>query len=142
MQAVNPNKAVSRRWFQEVWNEGRVELIGELAHRDALCHNLEGPDVTTSSPEQFLDFHQRMRGAISGLHLEILDMIAEDDRVVLRIHSTGTHTGNDLGIPPTGNAIDFESIVILRFVDGKIAEGWNYLDQLSFYQQLHILNVR
>ena len=56
--------------------------------------------------------------------------------------ASGAHTGDDLGIPPTGNAIDFESIVILRFDGGKIAEAWNYLDQLSFYQQLHILNVR
>ena len=103
---------------------------------------MEGPGVTTSTAEAFLDFHRRMRGAISGHHIEVLDIIAEADRVVLRLRSTGKHTGDDLGIPPTGNAIDVESIVILRFDAGKIVEAWNYLDQLSFYQQLHILNVR
>lgn len=138
---MSPNKLISQRWFEEVWNQGRIELITEFAHRDAVCHDLEGPGVTTTGLEPFVEFHRRLRGAISGFHLEIIDTIAEDDRVALRVRSTGSHTGDDLGIPPTGNTIDFESVVIFRFVDGKIAEAWNFLDQLSFYQQLHILNL-
>lgn len=135
------NKSVAIRWFEEVWNRGRTDLFDELAHAHAVAHDLEGPGVDTTLPAAFLAFHRAMRGAIPDLHIAILDAIAENDRVALRVHSTGTHSGPDLGVPPTHNRIDFASVVIFRFEDGKIAEAWNFLDQLALYQQLRILNV-
>jgi predicted ester cyclase len=119
-----------------------VQLVPELTTRDAVAHDMEGPGVATTQRSAFLEFHSRMCGAIPDLRFEILDTIAEGDCVVLRIHNHGTHTGGDLGVRPTGNRIDFGAIVILRFQDGKIAESWNFIDQLSFYQQLRILDVR
>lgn len=136
------NRGRAIRWFNEVWNKGQVDVIAELAHEDAVSHDLEGPGVTTAGLEGFRAFHGQLCGAIPDLHISILDTIAEGERVVLRTHARGTHLGEQLGIPPTGNSIDFASVVILQFRDGKIAEAWNFLDQLSFYQQLHILNVR
>ena len=136
------NRQVAIRWFDEVWSQGKVDLIPELALPGAEGHDMEGPGVTTKGWDAFRDFHQRMHGAISNLELRVLDTIAEGDRVVVRLQSSGTHTGDDLGIPPTGNQIDFGAVVILRFENGKLAEAWNFIDQLAFYQQLRILNVR
>lgn len=136
------NKSAAIRWFEEVWNLGLTDHIFELAHPHAVAHDMEGPGVDTTLPEAFLAFHRAMRGAIPDLHIAILDAIAENDRVALRVHSTGTHSGPDLGVPPTNNKINFASVVIFRFEDGKIAEAWNFLDQLALYQQLRILNVR
>lgn len=136
------NRELALQWFEEVWNRGRVELISEMVHPEATCHDLEGPGVTTSNLGAFREFHAQMLGAIPDLRIEILDTVAEGDKVVLRTHSYGTHTGGDLGIPPTGNPIDFAAVVILRFEEGRIRESWNFLDQLSFYQQLRVLNVR
>jgi steroid delta-isomerase-like uncharacterized protein len=135
------NKSVAIRWFEEVWNLGRTGIILDLAHPHAVAHDMEGPGVDTTLLDAFLAFHRSMRGAIPDLHIAILDAIAENDRVALRVHSTGTHSGPDLGVPPTHNRIDFASVVIFRFEDGKIAEAWNFLDQLALYQQLRILNV-
>lgn len=136
------NRSVALRLFEEVWNQGHIELIPELVHSDAITYDLEGPGVVTNSFATFKVFHSQMRGAIPDLKITILDTIAEEDKVVLRTQSNGTHLGSDLGMPPTGNPIDFAAVVILRFRDGKIAESWNFIDQLSFYQQLRVLNVR
>ena len=136
------NRELAIRWFEEVWNRGRVELIDEMVHPDAICHDLEGPGGTTTNLASFRVFHAQLRGAIPDLRIEILDSVAEGEKVVLRTHSYGTHTGGDLGIPPTGNPIDFAAVVIFCFRDGKLCEAWNFLDQLSFYQQLRVLNVR
>lgn len=142
MNLMPTNRDLAIRWFEEVWNQRNVQLVPELTTDDAVAHDMEGPGVTTKGRRAFLDFHRAMCAAIPDLHCEIFDTIAEADRVVLRIHNHGTHTGGDLGIPPTGNRIDFNAIVILRFEEGKIAEAWNFIDQLAFYQQLRILNVR
>jgi steroid delta-isomerase-like uncharacterized protein len=142
MNPVEPNKKIAIRLFEEVWNQGRVELIHEFVHPGAITYDLEGPGVVTNSFDAFRTFHSQMRGAIPDLKITILDVIAENDKVVLRTHSHGTHLGPDLGMPPTGNAVDFAAVVILRFENGRIAESWNFLDQLSFYQQLRVLNVR
>jgi steroid delta-isomerase-like uncharacterized protein len=139
---MSTNRLIALRFFEEVWNQGHIERIYELVHSDAITYDLEGPGVVTNSFEAFSTFHSQMRGAIPDLKITILDTIAEEDKVVLRTHSNGTHLGPDLGMPPTGNPIDFAAVVILRFRDGKIAEAWNFLDQLSFYQQLRVLNVR
>lgn len=136
------NRELAIRWFEEVWNQGRAEVIAELAHEDAICHDLEGPGVTTTGLESFRVFHGQLTQAIPDLRIEILDTVAEGAKVVLRTHTHGTHLGGDLGIPPTGNPVDFAAVVILEFRDGKVCEAWNFLDQLSFYQQLRVLNVR
>ena len=139
---METNRSVAIRWFEEVWSQGKVELVEELAVPDAVGHDMEGPGVDTVGIPAFLEFLKRMRGAVPDLQIKVLDTIAEGDRVVLRVQTTGTHSGDDLGIPHTGNRLDFGSVIILRFENRKLVEGWNYIDQLAFYQQLRILNVR
>ncbi len=136
------NRELAIRWFEEVWNQKRAETIAELAHVDAVSHDLEGPGVTTTGLDSFRVFHEQLTQTIPDLRIEILDTVAEGAKVVLRTHAYGTHKGGELGIPPTGNPIDFTAVAILAFQDGKICEAWNFLDQLSFYQQLRVLNVR
>lgn len=135
------NKETATRWFVEVWNGRNTAIVEELAVPDCVGHNMEGPDVTTRGLPAFLDFHKRICAAIPDLAFEIQDTIAEDDRVVVRLRMQGTHTGDQLGLPPTGNHIDFEAVIVLRFENYKLVEAWNYVDQLTFYQQLRILNV-
>jgi predicted ester cyclase len=136
------NREVAIRWFEEVWSQRKIELIPELALPNAIGHDMEGPGVDTVGLDAFSEFQKRMCGAIPDLKSAVVDTIAEGDRVVVHVRISGTHSGGDLGIPPTGNVVDFGALIILRFENGKIAEAWNYLDQLAFYQQLRILNVR
>jgi steroid delta-isomerase-like uncharacterized protein len=66
----------------------------------------------------------------------VADQIAAGDTVVTRLTGTGTHTGDLMGVPASGNRLAWTAILITRFSDGKIAEEWAEFDALSFSQQL------
>ena len=72
---------------------------------------------------------------------EVVDQIAEGDKVVTRIVSTGTHTGAFQGIPATGKPIRVDGILIERYANGRIVERWDQFDQLGMLQQLGVIPV-
>ena len=73
------------------------------------------------------------------VHATILELIADEDKVVLRASSEGTHTGPFIGIPPTGKHARWSFIDISRIADGKIVEHWNETDQMGLMQQLGLV---
>jgi hypothetical protein len=78
----------------------------------------------------------RLLRAYPDLRVAIQDVIAEGDKVVVRNVVSGTHNGEYLGIPPTGKAVTYNEIFIMRFVNGRIAEGWGVVDVFSQLRQL------
>jgi predicted ester cyclase len=77
--------------------------------------------------------------AFPDVHFDVLDMIAEDDKVVTRWRYRATNTGPFLGRPPTGRAVTDEGITTLRFEDGKVVEEWVIQDSLGLLKQLGVL---
>jgi predicted ester cyclase len=78
----------------------------------------------------------QLRDAIADRDDVMEDVIAEGDTVGLLYRLTGTHRGNLYGIAPTGRKIDVHEVAILRFVDGRIAEGWFMADEAGLLKQL------
>jgi predicted ester cyclase len=78
------------------------------------------------------------REATPGTH-EILDQVAEGDKVVTRMRAAGTHDADLPGVPRTGNTLDVTATVVHRIEDGKIAEKWSDRDELRLLQQLGII---
>ncbi|MFN2497874.1 MAG: ester cyclase [Pyrinomonadaceae bacterium] len=78
-------------------------------------------------------------GAISDFREEVVDQIAEGDKVVTRLSGSGRHTGELMGAAPSGKELKWTAVVISRFIDGKIAEEWVEFDALSFLQQLRVI---
>ena len=74
--------------------------------------------------------------AFPDLRITVEDQVAEGDRVVDRFTDRGTHRGEFLGVAPTGRAVTIAGAAIHRFVDGKIAESWFYVDALDLLRQL------
>jgi predicted ester cyclase len=72
--------------------------------------------------------------AFPDLHIEILDMLAENDRVMTRLTVSGSHHGFFLDASPTHNTVTYDEIVVLRLVNGKIVEHWAVADALSLMQ--------
>ena len=68
------------------------------------------------------------------------DTTAEQDKISARVVLKGTHRGEGLGVPPTGNAVQIRGIVMVRIAAGKIVEGWNSWDQLGLLRQIGALN--
>jgi predicted ester cyclase len=128
---------LGRRWFEEVWNQQRREAIAELLTADAVIHD---GDIDTVGPEGFYQFFDRMNASLSGLHVEIVDDIvdtrADADKICVRWTCTAKHTGEGLGMPPTGVNIHVTGITIIRVAGGKMVEGWQNWDMLGMMQQI------
>ena len=133
------NKAIVRRWFEEVWNQGREESIDELFAAHGIGHGLGDTEASVQGPAGIKPFVRNLRGAIPDIHMKIEDSIAEGDRVTVRITAEGTHKGGNLGVAPTGRRIRIEGIVVIRIANGQLVEGWNSWDQLGLLRQIGAL---
>ena len=133
------NKAIVRRWFEEVWNRGRVETIDELLAPHGIGHGLGDSEADTHGPEGFKPFVANLRGAIPDMHISLDDVIGEGDRVALRFTLRGTHTGPGLGIPPSGNRVQIQGVIIVKLLNGQLVEAWNSYDQLGLLRQIGAL---
>jgi steroid delta-isomerase-like uncharacterized protein len=133
------NKALIRRWFEEVWNKGRSEAIGEMLSEDALLHGLsDNEDKPLRGPAEFLPFHQTFRGAFPDINVVVEDTLAEGDMVVARCTVQGRHSGDHLGVAATQAPVRFTGIGIGRIRDGKIVEAWNNFDFLTMNRQIGV----
>ncbi len=125
-----------RRWFEEVWNQGRLETIHALMAADAIGIGQGGSDGAIHGPKEFQVFAERLRGAFPDIHLTIEDVFGADDKVALRWSATMTHLGNDLGIPASGNRVHITGISIARLANGQIVEGRDNWDELGMMRQI------
>lgn len=137
--AETENKALVRRWFEEVWNQGRADLIEELRAADVVAIGLGEGKSESRGDTPFKIFHSNLCAAFPDLHVHLDDVLAEGDKVVVRFTFEGTHRGDALGVPPTGRKVSFMGIVMSRIAGGKIAEAWNSLDQLGLRSQIGAL---
>ena len=130
------NIPIMRRWFQEVWNEGRIQTVHDLIAPNAVVKGQRGADAEIRGPEEFVKFVNEIRGSFSEMKLTIEDILGADDKVVVRWSASMTHTGQALGFPPSGKSIRIGGISIARILNGKIVEGWDNWDQLGMLEQV------
>jgi steroid delta-isomerase-like uncharacterized protein len=131
------NKALIKRWFEEVWNQGRGEVIDELLADEVVIHGLvDGAGNPVNGVKGFRDFHAQFRGAFPDLNVSVEDTIAEGDLVVARCSVRGRHSGDHLGFNATNAPVQFEGVAITRIANGKIVEAWNHFDFLEMNRQL------
>ena len=136
--SADESMQLMRRWFHEVWNEGRVQTIHDLLSPDGVATGQRGAEAQIRGPEEFAKFVGEIRGAFPDIKVKVEDIFAADDKVVLRWSATMTHTGDHLGLPATGRTVRTRGITIARIVDGKIVEGWDNWDQLGMLEQIGV----
>ena len=135
------NAALIRKWFEEVWNQGREETIDALCAGDAVGHGQTPDGYDIIGPEHFRQFWHSFRAAYTSIHVEIHQTIAEGEMAMARWTITMTHTGPFMGIPPSGKRITAKGMSIQRFVNGKIVEAWDNWDQLAVMVQLGVVSL-
>jgi len=134
------NKTILRRWFDEVWNKGRTEAIGELMAKDVVIHGLEDSNgQAIENYAGFEDFHRRFRGAFPNMSITIDDIVAEGNRVATRCSVAAKHTGNTLGFDATHSDVEFDGMTIVIIRDGMIVEAWNNFDFMRMNKQLGLM---
>lgn len=133
------NKALVRRWFDEVWNQGKEATIDELFAANGVGYGLGDSDVEVRGPAEFKPFVRNLRASLSDLRITLEDVVAEGDKAMVRLTLDGTHDGPGLGVPATGRPIRIAGIVLVRIAGGQIVEGWNSWDQLGLMRQIGAL---
>jgi steroid delta-isomerase-like uncharacterized protein len=131
------NKAVVRRFIEEVQNKKNMDVFDELNADDFV--NLSAPPGMPADKAGGKMYLGGFLSAFPDSQVTIDDMIAEGDRVATKKTFTGTHTGEFMGIPASGNRVTLQFVDILRLRDGRIIEHWLSMDQLSFMQQLGVI---
>jgi predicted ester cyclase len=129
-------KELIRRIFDEVVNEGRMDVIEELFTEDYLDH---GPMGDMVGRETFRGLIEMWRAAVPDVHCEVRNLVADGDLVGWTVHSTGTHTGDQLGFPATGKRFETVSANIGRMRDGKACEHWAEQGMFPMLVQLGII---
>lgn len=133
--SAEKNKAVARRYFEELWNQGHLAFIDEWM----------GPDIwflgERTTREQWKEGVSAWLTAFPDFRYHVDELVAEGDTVAANTHFTATHRGvyqlwNTGPWPPTGKAIDFREMIFLHFADGKIVGHWESWNSTAFDQLL------
>jgi steroid delta-isomerase-like uncharacterized protein len=134
--STETNKKLARRLYDDVLNDRRLDVVDELALADYAEH-----DPLPGQRDGLVGLKDRATMLVEGLAstYTVEDVIAEGDRVVVRWRNTGTHSGAFLGIPPTGRSFSIAGIDVYRIENGRLAEHWHVVDQLTMLQQLGLI---
>jgi steroid delta-isomerase-like uncharacterized protein len=122
----------------EMFGTGNLTDLDELVAPELVAHNAIS-SAGQSGPDVFRELIGAFREAFPDLQVAILDMIEDDDRVAVQFTMSGTHTGEFLGVPPTGRAFGITAFDIVRFEDGQAIEHWGQADDLAMLMQLGLL---
>ena len=138
--SVEENRAVMKRYFDEVWNSGDLSVLDEIIDPEFVNHSPSTPD-SIKGPDDLKPVISILRSAFPDLTISIEDQFFTDDKVVTRLTMHGTHKGIGLmGIAPTGRMIRVNQIQIDRIVNGKIVDHWRQTDDLGMLRQLGVIS--
>jgi steroid delta-isomerase-like uncharacterized protein len=135
--SAEDNKAVVRRFYQEVWNRGNFEVAPEIFATDYIRHDLR-PTRAEPGPAGMAKIAADFRRAFPDLSFHEDLLLAEGDLVAARWTSEGTHSGPWGDFEPTGRRARFSGVNIFRLREGKVIEIWNHRDDLGLMQQLGV----
>ena len=131
--SAEESKVIIRRWFEDLFNEGNLDVADEIVAPNHVAHDPALPDVL-SGPEGQKHVVSLYRGAFPDAHITVEHQIAEGHEVVTRW--TGTHQGEIMGVTPSGNRVEVPEITIVRVSGGKIEETWTSYDTLGMLRQI------
>jgi steroid delta-isomerase-like uncharacterized protein len=133
---LEDNKALVRRWFEQVWNQKNEAAIDEMFSAQGRAYGFPEPDSVVTGPQGFKDLHRDFCGAFPDLHITLDDVVAEGDVVAVRWHVDATHKGDHLGFPATGRVAVLTGTSFLTIRKGQILDGWNQMDMAGLFRRL------
>ena len=129
-------KSLTRRWFEEVWNNGREAAIDELLAADGVAYGLAEDGHDLPGPAEFRKFYRQFRSGIPDIRITVDQVIEEGDTTACRFTARGTHSGDGMGIKATNRPIRVTGMCMMRWRDGQIIEGWNEFDAAGLMGQI------
>ncbi len=132
---LRKNRALLVRYFEEVWNQGKLDVLDELLAHDYVNHSSSTPDPRPG-PADLKPIVTEMRRGIPDLQYEILDMVVAVDKIAAYVRMTGTHSGTLFGMKPSGGKIDVKQMQFEWIREGRIVQHWRLTDDLSLLKQM------
>jgi steroid delta-isomerase-like uncharacterized protein len=128
---------LAKRFFEEMCNQRRLDIAAEIMTPDFRYHD---PNVPTdaSGPEAMAAVVKVYQDGVEG-HWGVEEIIEAGDSVTVRWTGEGTHSGDVMGIPPTGRKVRVDAISLLHLRDGKISDNYTVWDTLGFLRQLGVV---
>jgi steroid delta-isomerase-like uncharacterized protein len=133
---IEENKALVRRFVEEIFEQGRAEAVDELLADDFASHTWPSTGDGKADLKRAID---RVSGALDDVRFAVEDLIAEDDRVAARLTASAKQVGEFVGIPPSDRSYTIGEIHIFRIRDGKMVEHWHQHDRMGMMRQLGAL---
>ena len=133
MTEMEANKAVARRFVDEIWNRKKPDMISHFVSEDYVRHS---PSGILKGPRGLRQDYDTYVTAFPNCHLQIEEMVCEGDKVAVRYTVTGTQSGKLMDVPASGKLVSFSAIRLLRIAKGKIAEESVAWDRLTLMQQI------
>ena len=125
---------VVHRYYEELWNQWRLELVDEMLAEDVHFRGSLG--TTVEGREGFRGYLLGMRRGLPDLHHEIEMIVAEEDAAAARLLYRGTHEGPLMGVPGDGHRLNYQGASFFRMQDGLIVELWTLGDMSGLRRQL------
>ncbi len=131
------NKKIVGAFHRRLWAEADLSVIEEVIAEDAVTHWGAAESSTVAA---IRDDAERYFAAFGDVSTSIDDLIGEDDKVVLRWTTAGTHTGPYGKVSPTGRVVTMRGVDVYRLDGGRVVEAWSLWDGLDAYQQLGLVD--
>lgn len=132
-QAARDTKSVIQEFDEQVYSKGNLAAIDALVAKDFRHH---APFPTPQGRDGFKGFISGFREAFPDGTSETHDLIVTGEKAVIRYTFRGTHQGEFMEIPPSGNRVEVNGTSVYRVVDGKVTDEWSCLDTMGMMQQL------
>ena len=127
------------RFYKEVLDNGNIAAVDELTTEDFIEHSYPPGTEFPPGRKGVKEFLAALSDAFSGVSVDVHDVVSEGDRAAARVTFHGSHTGEFMGLEPTGKRIEWESIDWVRFDGDRAAEHWSVDDNLGLFQQLGLI---
>lgn len=128
-----------RRWFAEIWDDGRSEAIDELLAPSGRIHGLGDPDQISIGPAGFRPFWAQFCDTFPERHFVVEDGVESGDRVAIRWRARLLHGGNAMGTQATNKWVEITGIAFAYVRNGQLQEGWNNWDSLELARAIDAL---
>jgi predicted ester cyclase len=134
---LDANKALVRRLYEEGFNEGNLDVVDEIVapvvtHDPIILDAPTGPDSIRGGIEM-------IRKAFPDFHVEVIDLVAEDDKVASFVVMSGTNTGDYRRGGATNKKGTMRAFLLWRVAGGRLVESWGMADRFQFLQQLGVV---
>lgn len=140
MASIQENKEFARRWNEEIWGQQNLAVIDDFVAEEFVGHDPSRPEPVRG-PEGVREVVEMLFSAFPDTEVDLEEVVAEGDRIAMRITASGTHEGEFMGIEPTGEETEVSVMTFHQIEDGKAVKEWQIVDTLGMLQQLGVIEL-